>query len=335
MKYYAGLDVSLKETFVSIVDEKGKVMKEASIPSDGKSLTHFLKNVGVEYEKVGIESGQLSISLCKDLSKADLDVVCIDARQAAAAMSSRINKNDKNDAREIAHLLRTGYYKEVTIKSDDACDLKVLLGSRRQLLNCSKQMKGTIRGLLKIYGIKLGTKGGFIMKVEESIANLTKCVREAIGAMMEALKSTTKEIEKLDKQLKQFAKEDEDCKKLMSIPGVGAVVAVTYKSTIDNPQRFEDSATVGAYLGLTPKQYSSGQVNRQGRVSLMGPKECRTMLYEAAQCLLTRCKSMSKLKKWGLKLMRKKGKKKAIVALARKLGVIMHRMLINQQEFCY
>lgn len=150
MKYYAGLDVSLKETFVSILDQNGKVMTEESVPSTGDVLAAYLQRTGVTFDKIGIESGQLSISLCKDLRKKGLPVVCVDARHMAAALSARINKNDKNDAAGIAQLMRVGLYKDVLIKSDTSCETKVLLGSRRQLVNCRTQVMGSIRGLLKI-----------------------------------------------------------------------------------------------------------------------------------------------------------------------------------------
>lgn len=157
MKYYSGLDVSLKETFISIVDEKGEIIKEGIVSSESSTIAEYLMKQGLEYELIGIESGQLSISLCKGLLSEGLKVVCVDARHMAAALSARINKNDKNDARGIAQMMRVGLYKEVQIKSDESCALKVLLGARRQLVNNKQQIIGTIRGLLKIYGIKLGS----------------------------------------------------------------------------------------------------------------------------------------------------------------------------------
>lgn len=333
MEYYAGLDVSLKETFVCIVDKDGNIVAEKMVLSESKALGLYLESTGYRYSKIGIESGQLSISLCKGLSKRGLPVICVDARHMAAALSARINKNDKNDARGIAQLLRVGLYKEVQIKSDISCEDKVLLGSRRQLVNNRKQMMGTTRGLLKIYGIKLGTKSSFQLKVREAIKALTTCVQLSIESLLKAIEAIEASIGTLDIQLGERGKQDEDCKRLMTIPGVGIITAMTYKAALDRPERFDKSATVGAYLGLTPRQYASGEVNRHGSISKMGPKECRTMLYEAAQTLLTRVKQASKLKQWGLRLLKKKGRKKAIVAVARKLSVIMHAMLVNKTEF--
>ena len=333
MGYYAGLDVSLKETFVSIIDEKGEIVKEGFVGSYTDELWRYLSEDGYDFNRIGIESGQLSISLCKGLRSKRLAVQCVDARHMAAALSARINKNDKNDARGIAQMMRAGLYKEVEIKSDEACERKVLIGSRRQLVNTRRQIMGTIRGLLKIYGITLGTQTLFATKVRTKIDPLSQEVKVPIESLLMSLSAIEGSIDVLDKEMVRLSKSDEDCRRLMTVPGVGAVTAMTYKAALDSPERFEDSSSVGAYFGITPRQYASGEVNRQGSISKMGPKECRTLLYEAAQVLLTHVKAPSKLKSWGLKLMKKKGKKKAIVAVARKLAVIMHRMLVDKTEF--
>lgn len=333
MKYYAGLDVSLTETFVSIIDERGDIVKEDVVSSYPEELSTYLSKSGYSFERMGIESGQLSIFLCKGLRAKGFPAICVDARQMAATLSVRPNKNDKNDARGIAQMMRAGLYREVQIKSDESCERKVLIGSRRQVVNVRKQIMGTIRGLLKMYGITLGSQALFATKVKEKIKGLSKEVKVSIESLLSTLASIEKSIDVLDKEMVILSKGDEDCQRLMTIPGVGVVTAMTYKAALDTPERFEDSSSVGAYFGITPRQYASGEVNRHGSISKMGAKECRTLLYEAAHALLTRVKKESKLKKWGLKLMKKKGWKKAIVAVARKLAVIMHRMLVDKTEF--
>lgn len=335
MKYYAGLDVSLKETFISIIDESGKIISEGSVESDVYALSSYLKKQDLKYELVGIESGQLSISLCKGLEKEGLAVICVDARHMAAALSARINKNDRNDARGIAQMLRAGLYKPVKVKSDESCQVKLLLGSRRQLVNTRQQLMGTIRGLLKIYGIKLGTQASFSSRVKKDIESLDETSRLSIQALLDGLEGVEKSLKTLDKKLGEMGRKDEDCIRLMTVPGVGVITALTYKVALDDPGRFATSETVGAYLGLTPRQYASGDVDRQGSISKMGPKECRTMLYEAAQTLLTRVKKKGKIKSWGLRIAKRKGFKKAAVAVARKLAVILHRIWVDKQEFCY
>ncbi len=338
MKYYSGLDVSLKETFISIIDSSGSIVKEGFVPTDIFSISKYLKAVDCEYEKIGIESGQLSISLCKGLIAEGLPITCVDARHMAAALSARINKNDRNDARGIAQMMRAGLYKEVEIKSDEACQVKVVLGSRRQLVRSRQQIMGTIRGLLKIYGIKLSGKSSsknFKSSIEEAIDRLDPVSCGSIEALVKSVEAIEASLNQLDKMVGALGRADEDCQRLMTVPGVGVITAMTYKTALDNPERFERSETVGAYVGLTPRQYASGEVDRHGSISKMGPQECRTMLYEAAQSLLVICKKKSGLKTWGLKLAKKKGMKKAIVAVARKMAVIMHRMLVDKTEFAY
>lgn len=337
MKYYTGLDVSLKRTFISIIDEKGKIVKEKDVDSDVAIIAEYLFDQGLSYEKIGIESGQLSIHLSKGLRKKGLAVECVDARHMASALSARINKNDRNDARGIAQMLRAGLYKVVQVKSDESCQVKMLLGSRRQLVSVRQKLYGTVRGLLKIYGKKVQERSGtsFVASVRNYLATIDDNASTAIGAMLSSIEGIESSIEEINKKLKESIKHDEDCKRLMSIPGVGEITAIIYKATLDDFSRFTDSETVGAYMGLTPRQYASGEVDRHGRVSRMGPKDCRSMLYEAAQSLLVISKKNSKIKNWGLKLAKKKGMKKAIVAVARKLAVIMHRMLIDKTEFRY
>ncbi|UVW84404.1 IS110 family RNA-guided transposase [Wolbachia endosymbiont of Aedes albopictus] len=304
MKYYSGLDVSLKETFISIVDEKGKIVKEEVVISESKAIAEYLLSQGKKYESIGIESGQLSISMCKELRSFGLPVICVDARHMAAALSARINKNDKNDARGIAQMMRAGLYKEVLVKSDESCQIKIALGSRRQLMCSKQQVIGTIRGLLKIHGIKLG-KGSkfetFALRIQEAINNLGEISRSSIEALVCSLETMEESIRKLDKILSGQGEKDEDCKLLTTVPGVGIIVAMTYKAAIDDPHRFETSYTVGAYIGLSPRQYASGEIDRHGSISKMGPVECRNMLYEAAQVLLIKCKRTFKLRSWGCK----------------------------------
>jgi transposase len=213
--------------------------------------------------------------------------------------------------------------------------VKFLLGSRRHLMSTKYELIGTIRGLLKMYGIKLGANAQFFEQARAAIQQLSPCIQRSVESILSNIAEIDRSLAELTKALREMGKEDDDCKRLMTIPGVGVIVSMTYKAAVDCPERFEDSYAVGAYFGLTPKQYASGEVNRYGSISKMGSKECRTLLYEAAQSLLTRVGAHSKLKAWGLKLMQKKGRKKAIVAVARKLAVIMHRMLMDKTEFRY
>jgi transposase len=335
MAYYAGLDVGLKSTFICVVDEKGKVMLEETVASAPDIIARALRKRKLCYKCVGLETGQLSIWLTKGLMAEGLPVVCMDARQVAAGLSARVNKTDKNDARGIAHLLRCGLYREVHIKSDQSCEQKVLLGTRRKLVEQSCAMEGSIRGLLKIYGIRLGSarRSTFIPSIHAAIKNLSVSVQTAVGTLAEALAHLRGALEKLDASVREAAESDPQCKLLMTVPGVGPVVAMHYVAAIDGSGRFHNARSVGAYLGLTPRQYASGETQRQGSISRCGPIHCRRMLYEAANNILNICKRPSALRTWGLKLARKKGHRKASVAVARKLAIIMQCMLVSNQPF--
>lgn len=192
MKYYAGLDVSLKETFLSVIDEKGNIIFEDKVVTDIQDISKTLRNLKIDYENIGIESGQLSIFLCKGLKQEGFPIVCMDARHTAAALSARSNKNDKNDARGIARLLQTGWHKEVEIKTAQACEKKILLGSRDQLVICRQKIMGTIRGLLKMYGVVLGTQKDFAQKVQKHIQGLNTYEKAGIQELLNSLEGTVK-----------------------------------------------------------------------------------------------------------------------------------------------
>ncbi len=334
-QYYAGLDVGLRSTFICVVDSLGQRLLECEVASDAEVIAEALGKRKVDYALVGLETGQLSIHLTKALKQRGLPAICMDARQVAAALSTKINKTDRNDAVGIAHLLRCGLYREVHVKSDDACDKRILLASRRQLMNQAGALEASIRGLMKIHGVVLGParRLAFIPRVREEMSKLGSHAQLGMEALVSSLEQLRHAIRSLDAAVKQQAKEDARSRLLMSMPGVGPLTSSHFVAVMDDAQRFTTSRSVGAYLGLTPRQYSSGETMRQGRISRAGPAECRAMLYEAAHCLLHFYKKPSHLKAWGMKLAKKKGMQRAIVAVARRMAVIMHRMLVTGQPY--
>ncbi len=335
MDYYAGLDVGLKSTCICVVDAEGKQLHASEVASDADVIGRTLASLKVAYRLVGLETGQLSIHLTKALRAKGLNVVCMDARQVAAALSTVVNKTDKNDARGIAHLLRCGLFREVHVKSDDACDKRILLASRRQLMTQAAALESSLRGLLKIHGVVLGParRLSYIPRVNAAIQGLGHGARAGLEALVVSLEQVRAALRSLDAEVKRYAKEDARSRLLMSMPGVGPLTSSMLVTTLDDARRFTTSRSVGAYLGLTPRQYSSGETTRQGRISRAGPAECRAMLFEAAHCLLHFYKKPSHLKQWGLKLAKKKGMKRAIVAVARRMAVILHRMLITGEPY--
>lgn len=337
MKHYIGLDVSLKSTFICILNEQGKIAYESSVATCPDSIHQAITSSGLQIEKIALETGGTSHWLTKELINRDLPVICIDARKMAAAISIRVNKTDKNDAREIANAVRTGYYREVYLKEDLVMEKRTLLTARRLLINQRTANINCIKGILKAQGqLFCGSSQHnqkFIDSVMKAIEGLGREVQISIKAILKAFKAICLSIDQLDDEVEQLVKNDEKVKLLQTIPGVGPVTALTFVLEIGDPRRFKKSRSVGAYVGMTPKQYSSGEVERQGSISKAGSEELRMLLAESAMCMMYRTQSWSRQKVFGLKIKKKHGHKKAVVALGRKLAVIMHKMLVDNIIF--
>lgn len=337
MRYFTGLDVSLNTTAICIMDETGKIVREVTTETDPQMITEAILATGLPVERVALECCGISHWLTRELSNLNLPVICIDSRKMSAAISINANKTDKNDAREIANALRTGYYKEIYQKQDTVVETQTLLTVRRALIDQRTSIINCIRGILKSQGkLRCGSsqnKQKFIENVQNAIKDLSEEVQLSINALLNALKAICVEVEKIDVKVEEITKTDEDVQLLKTIPGVGAVTALTYKLEIDNPTRFKKSRSVGAYVGMAPKQYSSGESQKQGSISKSGSSELRKLLCDAAMCMMYHAKTWSKPKLFGLKIKKKHGHKKAVVALGRKLAVIMHRMMIDRKPF--
>lgn len=335
MRYYVGLDVSLKSTAICIVDEKGARIQEDEVDSTPEAIHEFLGKTGFKIEHIGLESGNLTHYLKNGLLKRKYQVAVMESRKMAAILATIINKTDKNDARGIAEALRVGHFRECVHRSDDAIEIRTLLHLRQTAIEEKTHVINSLRGHLKVYGIKFVKKAGksFRKIVEKSITDLRPRVQRAIGNLLNILDTLDQKIRALTREVESVAQADEDVKLLQTVDGVGPITALAFKAEIDDPQRFEDSKDVAAYVGLTPSQYSSGETNRQGGISKKGSKRTRYLLVEAASAIVTRCKVWSKLKAWGMKLQKKKGTRKATVAVARKLAVIMHKMLLTRKPF--
>jgi len=261
-------------------------------------------------------------------------VVCLDARHAKAALSMQVNKTDANDAHGLAQIVRTGWYREVEVKSVDAHLVRTLLISRSKLVEVRTKLSNQLRGILKTFGLVVGKTSG--RAFEKRVRELTAgdiALESVIDSLLSVWRCTCEQVQALDRQILAHARADEVCRRLMTAPGIGPVIALAYKAVIDDPGRFKNSSSVGAYLGLTPRRYQSGEVDRSGRISKCGDALLRTYLYEAANVILSRVGKWSQLKAWGVKLSRRIGTKKAKVAMARKLAVILHRMWTDGTDF--
>lgn len=337
MKYYVGLDVSMKTTFISIVNQEKKTVFESEVSTDPDAIFSAIKSTKLDVEKCAVESGAISHWLVKELLKRKIPITCIDSRKMAKILSINVNKTDKNDARLIAEALRCGFYSEVYQKDQEDVEMNILIGARRTLKEESTKLKNTIRGHLKVFGIRLGTAGNnkFYNLVRTALQNKPEVVQIGIKSLLETFNHTNNEIEFLEKKIVEMAMMDEDVKLLTTIPGVGVITAFTFKTCLGDPARFKKSRSVGAYFGMTPTQYSSGEVIKQGKVSKCGSSEVRSLLNEAAFSIIYSCKSWSRIKAWGLKIKKKKGHKKAMMAIGRKLSILMYSMLVSRKPFEY
>lgn len=281
---YAALDVSLRSVAVCIIDDEGKVRLERSVPSDVPDLVRCLKEFGEPIHQVGLEAGTLTQHLTYGLREAGFEVVCMEARQVAAALSAMRNKTDKHDARGIAQILRSGWYSRVHVKSVESHHLRALLTSRKVMQRKCIDLENEIRGLLKVFGVKLPMRlshGTFDVAVRDTIES-DPALSHALLPMLHARQVLFDTFMELDRRVRKAAHEDEVCTRFMGIPGVGEITALSFKAAVDDPARFKSSRTVGAHFGLTPRRFQSGEKDNPGRISHAGDSDVRATLYAAA-----------------------------------------------------
>ena len=333
MEQYVGLGVSLELTSICIVDGSGKTLWQGQCASTPAAIASTVRAKAANLVRVGLESGPLSIWHWHELRKLGVPVVCLDARHAKAALSLQLNKSDRNDARGLAQIVRTGWHREVAVKSMDSQLVRSLLTTRAQLVRMCVDLANQIRSVLKPFGLVAGKGGGrpFVDRVRTLVAGGP--LQEVAEALLSAWQAIDGQISTLSRRLIVFARQNEVVKRLMSAPGVGVLVALTYVSVIDDPQRFAKSSSVGAYVGLTPRRFQSGEDDYTGHISRCGDALLRTYLFEAAGIILHRVAKWSALKAWGTRLGKRIGAKKATVAVARKLSGILHRMWKDGTEF--
>ena len=335
MTYYAGIDVSLEYSSVCVVDGAGKIIREQRIASEPEALIAWFRGLGFGLERIGLEAGPMSQWLYAAMRAAGLAVELLETRHVRDAFKAMPVKSDRNDARGIAQLMRLGWFRPVHCKSMAAQEMRALLTARKLVQSKLLDVQMSLRGLLRGFGLKVGATtpsrfAGRIRVLVEGNATL-----EVIAAALLAVHETLRrELAGFEKRVRSIARSDGRVRLLMSTPGVGAIVALTYVAAIDDPARFKSSKGVGAHFGLTPKKYQSGETDITGRISKIGDEGVRTALYEAGHIILTQpLKGCTALKSWAMRLAKRAGMKKAKVALARKFAVIMHRMLVDGTLF--
>ena len=330
MDHYAGIDVSLELSSVCVVDATGRIVCEAKVTSEPEALVAFLVGLNLPLARIGLEAGPLSQWLQAALVKAGLDAVLLETRHVKAALSAMVVKTDRKDARGIAQLLRMGWFRPVHAKSPPAQEVRALLVARKQLQAKMRDVELSLRG----FGLKVGevSKGQFAARVRLLVSGHSMLERIA-EAMLQAREALRTQFGTLHRAMLSIARGDEVCRRLMTVPGVGALIAVTFTSAVDHPERFARSKAVGAYFGLTPKKYQSGETDITGAVSRVGDAMVRTALYEGAHIMLTRAIRFSALKRWAMEVAKRRGMKRAKVALARKLAVLLHRIWADGTVF--
>jgi transposase len=334
MDYFAGLDVSVKDTSICIVDDTGKITREVRVASEPDALLAVLRNPTYRFKRIGLEAGPLSQWLFSALAEADLPVICVETRHMRAVLKAQINKTDRNDARGIAQMIRVGLYRPVHVKTLRSQKLRMLLTHRKLLQSKAIAVENDLRGTLRNFGLKVGMVGAakFEARINELVENLAD-LAVLVEPLLVVRRVLREQIGILHRRVLAIVRDDEVCRRLMTVPGVGPVVALTYRATVDVPARFRKSKSVGAVFGLTCSRDQSGERDRPGAISRCGDEMMRAMLYEAAQSMLVRSTRWSWLKAWAMKIAKHRGMKRAIVALARRLAVILHRIWVDGTEF--
>jgi transposase len=334
MEHFAGLDVSMAETHVCVVTGSGTVIHNAVVPSTPADIAAELAQVAT-CRRVVFETGRMAPLLYHGLSQLGLPVVCIESRQAYQALKMlATHKTDRNDARGLAHLARTGFFKPVHVKSLPAHAVRSLIIARKKLVGQRVTLENQIRGLAVVFGVRLprALSPAFIdqaLRASEGIPGLSAAMRGLVAARTAVLAA----IIAIDADIRRMVRASDACRRLMSIPGVGQLTALAFTAAVDDPGRFRRSRDIGAYLGLVPRRYQSGEVDYTGSISKCGDRRVRTLLYEAANVMLTRYKGSLKLKDWAFAVAQRSTMRKARIALARRLAIIMLAMLRHGTEF--
>src|ERR1700691_1533895 len=289
MDHFAGLDVSVKETSVCIVDETGNIVREVKLASEPDALVAVLKNAAYHFKRIGLEAGPLSQWLFSALAEAGLPVICVETRHMRAVLKAQINKTDRNDARGIAQMMRVGLYRPVHVKTLRSQKLRMLLTHRKLLQSKAISIDNDLRATLRNFGLKVGMAGTtkFEARIKELVEDLPD-LAVLVEPLLVVRRVLREQIDILHRRLLVIVRDDDVCRRLMTVPVVGPVVALTYRATVDVPARFRNSKAVGAVFGLTPSQYQSGEVKRTDAISRCGDEMMRMMLYEAAQIVLVR-----------------------------------------------
>lgn len=340
MKCYAGLDVSLKEISICVIDQNGSIVARGNSPCDPEGVQAWMRSRSLAPERIIHESGQLAIWLQRGLTRLGLPAICIDARMAHKSLSARPNKSDAADAEGLAQLARTGWFTSVHIRSEEADRLRSLVNARERLIRLRKELEGHVRGAPKTFGIRMAAvgQGQLRQAFRDQLAlagERDPVVRVLADAFISAHETLCRAAADLEAVLKTEARQHPVARRLMTIPGVGPVVALSFVASVDDPARFRRAADVGAFLGLTPRRHQSGEMDWSGRISRCGDSAMRRLLFEVASSLIHRVQRFSPLKSWAVRLTGRRGFRKAAVATGRKLAVLMLTLWKREDDYAW
>jgi transposase len=227
MEYYVGLDVSLKQTSICVVDQSGSVVREGVVDSDPEAISVYVRSKAPGAVRIGLETGPTSTWLWTELKRLGLPVICIDARHAKAVLKMQINKSDRNDAIGIARIMQTGWFKEVHVKDIDSHTVRALLASRALLVKIKRDLENHVRGLLKNLGLVIGRAkfNVFAVRAEELIEGRPELIA-AIRPLLEARNAVEQQVSELDRKVMKLARHDAQVRRFMTVPGVGPITGL-------------------------------------------------------------------------------------------------------------
>jgi transposase len=336
MEYYVGLDVGLEETSLCIIDSESKTVREVKVSTEPAAIRCALEGYADRLSRIGVEASSLGLWLYRELQAGGLPIIVVEARHMRVSLSTMRNKTDRNDARGIAQMMRLGWFRAVHVKNVEMQKMRTLLTNRKLLKRKLVDIENHIRGALRTYGLLVGavSRGQYEARVRELIERTDIVFSTMIETMLDVRRAIFDGYAKLHRILLQVVQHDQICRRLMTVPGVGPVAALSFKVGVDNPLRFTRSRTVGAHFGLTPRRHQSGtSIDYEGRITKQGDVSVREALCEAAASLLLRVRKWSALRAWGLRVAKRSSMLCAIVAVARKLAGILHRMWIDGSDF--
>jgi len=333
MEEYVGLDVSKEETSFCVKDLAGHVLARGKALSDPDSLFEAMREHTLCPARIVLETGTLSGWLARGLRAQGLPVDVIDARQAHAVMKLQHNKTDANDAVLLAEIARTGFCRPVSVGSEAEQKHRILVKARRHLVRQRCATENAIRGFLSSLGLRFPKGSGKLADRVRTVLETRPDLKAMIEPLLASAAAQREQIKHFDEEISVQTRASAAARLLMTVPGVGPIAALAFSATIGDPDRFANSRAVGAYVGLTPRRNQSGEMDYSGRISKNGDSLLRSLLYETANVLLTVVRKAHPVKDWARRIRKRSSHKKACVALARKLAVIMHRMLVTGEAF--